>query len=72
MVTGEAALATAIGALLGLAVTAAVLGALGAGLAALSAPVALVLPWATVGGAAAVCAAVAVTASALPAWRLTR
>ncbi|MFE2556577.1 FtsX-like permease family protein [Streptomyces sp. NPDC059352] len=72
VVTGEAALATAIGALLGLAVTAAVLGTLGAGLAALSAPVALVLPWATVGAAAAVCATVAVAASALPAWRLTR
>ncbi|CAM5498208.1 FtsX-like permease family protein [Streptomyces narbonensis] len=72
VVTGEAVLATAIGALLGLAVTAAVLGTLGAGLAALSAPVALVLPWATVGAAAGVCAAVAVAASALPAWRLTR
>ncbi|MEU3691140.1 ABC transporter permease [Streptomyces narbonensis] len=72
VVTGEAVLATAIGALLGLAVTAAVLGTLGAGLASLSAPVALVLPWATVGAAAAVCAAVAVAASALPAWRLTR
>ncbi|MFF8834364.1 FtsX-like permease family protein [Streptomyces sp. NPDC015130] len=72
VVTGEALLATAIGALLGLAVTAAVLGTLGAGLAALSAPVALVLPWATAGAAAAVCAAVAVAASALPAWRLTR
>ncbi|MDV5146594.1 ABC transporter permease [Streptomyces sp. SBC-4] len=72
VVTGEAALATAIGALLGLAVTAAVLGTLGAGLAALSAPVALVLPWATVGAAAAVCAAVAIASSALPAWRLTR
>ncbi|MEU7076136.1 ABC transporter permease [Streptomyces narbonensis] len=72
VVTGEAVLATAIGAVLGLAVTAAVLGTLGAGLAALSAPVALVLPWATVGSAAGVCAAVAVAASALPAWRLTR
>ncbi|MGW6393958.1 FtsX-like permease family protein [Streptomyces sp. NPDC055103] len=72
VVTGEAVLATAIGAVLGLAVTAAVLGTLGAGLASLSAPVALVLPWATVGAAAAVCATVAVAASALPAWRLTR
>ncbi|MFI9747879.1 ABC transporter permease [Streptomyces sp. NPDC052494] len=72
VVTGEAALATAIGTLLGLGVTAAVLGTLGAGLASLSAPVALVLPWATAGAAAAVCAAVAVAASALPAWRLTR
>ncbi|MET9672017.1 ABC transporter permease [Streptomyces sp. NPDC006482] len=72
VVTGEAALATAIGTLLGLAVTAVVLGTLGAGLASLSAPVALVLPWATVGAAAAVCATVAVAASALPAWRLSR
>ncbi|MFE7552508.1 ABC transporter permease [Streptomyces gardneri] len=72
VVTGEAVLATAIGALLGLAVTAAVLGTLGAGLASLSAPVALVLPWAVVGAAAAVCATVAVASSALPAWRLTR
>ncbi|MFJ3786392.1 FtsX-like permease family protein [Streptomyces sp. NPDC090093] len=72
VVTGEAALAVAIGALLGLAVTAAVLGALGAGLAALSAPVALVLPWTAVGTATGVCAVVAVAASALPAWRLTR
>ncbi|MCD2466086.1 FtsX-like permease family protein [Streptomyces sp. MBT42] len=72
VVTGEATLAVAIGTLLGLAVTALVLGALGAGLAALSAPVALALPWATVGAAAGVCAAVAIAASALPAWRLTR
>ncbi|MCX5391518.1 ABC transporter permease [Streptomyces sp. NBC_00094] len=72
VVTGEAALATAIGTLLGLAVTAVVLGTLGAGLASLSAPVALALPWATVGAAAAVCATVAVAASALPAWRLSR
>ncbi|MFJ7129709.1 ABC transporter permease [Streptomyces sp. NPDC098101] len=72
VVTGEAALAVAIGAVLGLAVTAAVLGTLGAGLAALSAPVALVLPWTAVGTATGVCATVAITASALPAWRLTR
>ncbi|MEU2074714.1 FtsX-like permease family protein [Streptomyces sp. NPDC013489] len=72
VVTGEATLAVAIGTLLGLAVTALVLGALGAGLAALSAPVALALPWGTVGAAAGVCAAVAIAASALPAWRLTR
>lgn len=72
VVTGEATLAVAIGTLLGLAVTALVLGALGAGLAALSAPLALALPWATVGTAAGVCAMVAIAASALPAWRLTR
>ncbi|WP_306328448.1 FtsX-like permease family protein [Streptomyces venezuelae] len=72
VVTGEATLAVAIGTLLGLAVTALVLGALGAGLAALSAPVALALPWTTVGASAGACATVAIAASALPAWRLTR
>ncbi|MEU2504961.1 ABC transporter permease [Streptomyces sp. NPDC007863] len=71
-VTGEALLAVAVGTVLGLAVTAAVLGALGAALGALSAPVTLALPWAETGAAAAVCAVVAVAASALPAWRLTR
>ncbi|MEU9856830.1 ABC transporter permease [Streptomyces sp. NPDC047974] len=71
-VAGEALLAVAVGTVLGLAVTAAVLGALGAALGALSAPVTLALPWAETGAAAAVCAAVAVAASALPAWRLTR
>ncbi|MFD8640746.1 FtsX-like permease family protein [Streptomyces zaomyceticus] len=72
VVTGEATLAVAIGTLLGLVVTALVLGTLGAGLAALSAPVAAALPWTTLGLAAGVCATVAVAASALPAWRLTR
>ncbi|MFE7516317.1 FtsX-like permease family protein [Streptomyces sp. NPDC057540] len=72
VVTGEAALAVAIGTALGLAVTAVVLGTLGAALATLSAPVALALPWGTVGAAAGVCGAVAVAASAVPAWRLTR
>ncbi|MEV4936261.1 ABC transporter permease [Streptomyces zaomyceticus] len=72
VVTGEATLAVAIGTLLGLVVTALVLGTLGAGLAALSAPVAPALPWTTLGAAAGVCATVAVAASALPAWRLTR
>ncbi|WP_435190820.1 FtsX-like permease family protein [Streptomyces sp. bgisy126] len=72
VVTGEAVLAVAIGAVLGLVVTAVVLGSLGAALAALSAPVALAPPWAAIGTAAGVCAAVAVIAPALPAWRLTR
>ncbi|MET9377661.1 FtsX-like permease family protein [Streptomyces sp. NPDC002992] len=72
VVTGEAVLAVAIGAFLGLAVTAVDLGVLGAGLAALSAPVALSVPWGAVGAAAGMCGAVAVAASALPAWRATR
>ncbi|MER6094260.1 FtsX-like permease family protein [Streptomyces sp. NPDC001728] len=72
VVTGEAALAVAIGTLLGLLVTALALGTLGAGLAALSAPVSLALPWTTVGAAAGACATVAVAASAVPAWRMTR
>ncbi|MEU4272466.1 FtsX-like permease family protein [Streptomyces sp. NPDC026092] len=72
VVTGESALAVAIGAALGLAVTAACLAVQGAALAALSAPVALAVPWAAVGGAAGTCALVAAAASALPAWRATR
>ncbi|MFF8275234.1 FtsX-like permease family protein [Streptomyces lateritius] len=72
VVTGEAALAVTIGALLGLAVTAVVLASLGTGLAALSAPVALSVPWGTAGAAAGACAVVATAAAALPAWRLTR
>ncbi|MFE5590605.1 FtsX-like permease family protein [Streptomyces sp. NPDC056549] len=72
VVTGEATLAVAIGTALGLAVTAMVLGTLGAALATLSAPVTLALPWGTVGAAAGVCGAVAIAASAVPAWRLTR
>ncbi|MFF9338899.1 FtsX-like permease family protein [Streptomyces sp. NPDC014773] len=71
-VTGEALLAVAVGTVLGLAVTAVVLGFLGAGLAALSAPVVPVVPWAWTGAAAGVCALVAVASAALPAWRLTR
>ncbi|WP_137988592.1 ABC transporter permease [Streptomyces vilmorinianum] len=72
VVTGEAGLAVAIGAVLGLAVTAVVLAGAGAALAALSAPVALSVPWGTVAATAGLCGAVAITAAALPAWRLTR
>ncbi|GAA3394087.1 FtsX-like permease family protein [Streptomyces roseoviridis] len=72
VVVGESLLAVGIGTVLGLGVTAVCLGGLGAGLAALSAPVALTVPWGTVGAAAGVCAAVAAAASLLPAWRLTR
>ncbi|MEU9701138.1 FtsX-like permease family protein [Streptomyces sp. NPDC047981] len=72
VVTGESALAVAIGTALGLTVTAACLAVQGAALAALSAPVSLTVPWTAVGAAAATCALVAATASALPAWRATR
>lgn len=72
VVAGEALFAVVIGTVLGLVVTALCLGTLGAGLAALSAPAALALPWATVGAVAGTCALVAVAAAALPAWRLTR
>lgn len=71
-VTGETLLAVGIGTVLGLAVTAVCLTGLGAGLAALSAPVAVTVPWGFVGAVAAVCAVVATGASALPAWRFTR
>ncbi|MFE7805700.1 FtsX-like permease family protein [Streptomyces sp. NPDC057430] len=72
VVTGEAALAVAVGTALGLVVTAINLGALGAGLTALSAPVALAVPWGAVGAAAGACGLVAIACAALPAWRLTR
>ncbi|MEU6974462.1 MULTISPECIES: FtsX-like permease family protein [unclassified Streptomyces] len=72
VVAGETLLAVGIGAVLGLAVAAVCLAGLGAGLAALSAPVALAVPWAQAGAVAGVCAVVATAASALPAWRLSR
>ncbi|MFF9013675.1 ABC transporter permease [Streptomyces sp. NPDC014870] len=72
VVTGESALAVAIGTALGLTVTAACLALQGAALAALSAPVALTVPWIAVAASAATCALVATAASALPAWRATR
>lgn len=72
VVAGEALLAVGIGAVLGLAVAAVCLTGLAAGLAALSAPVALAVPWGQAGAVAGVCALVATGASALPAWRLSR
>ncbi|MFD4374212.1 FtsX-like permease family protein [Streptomyces sp. NPDC058486] len=71
-VTGESLLAVAIGTVLGLAVTATVLGTLAAALSTLSAPVTLTLPWTQTATAAALCALVAIASSALPTWRLTR
>ncbi|WP_418958346.1 FtsX-like permease family protein [Streptomyces tritici] len=72
VVTGEALLAVAIGALLGAAVAAVCLGGLAAALAALSAPVAVAVPWGVAGVASGACAVVAAAAALLPAWRLTR
>ncbi|MFG2330198.1 FtsX-like permease family protein [Streptomyces sp. NPDC048604] len=72
VVAGEALLSVGIGSLLGAAVTAVCLGGLAAALAALSAPVVVAVPWGAVGAAAGTCAVVAVVASVLPAWRLTR
>ncbi|MEU7032031.1 FtsX-like permease family protein [Streptomyces sp. NPDC046275] len=68
----EALLATALGAVLGLAVCALCLGTLSAGLAALGAPVTPSVPWAALAKTGAVCAAVAAVGAVLPAWRLTR
>ncbi|MFJ2771153.1 FtsX-like permease family protein [Streptomyces sp. NPDC087300] len=62
VVAGEALVAVAVGALLGLVVTAVGLGGLAAGLARLSAPVGMAVPWDVVGAAAGVCAVVAATA----------
>ncbi|WP_327368212.1 ABC transporter permease [Streptomyces sp. NBC_01217] len=66
VVAGETLCAVGLGALLGLAVTAVNLAGLGAALASLSAPVAVSVPWQLIGGAAGVCAAVAVGAALLP------
>ncbi|GAA1890558.1 hypothetical protein GCM10009837_10820 [Streptomyces durmitorensis] len=58
VIAGESLLAVAVGAALGLAVTLLNLGALSAGLAQLSAPAGVVVPWGVVGVAAGVCAVV--------------
>ncbi|HET6858855.1 MAG TPA: FtsX-like permease family protein [Streptomyces sp.] len=63
VVAGEALFAVTIGAILGAAVTAVNLTGLGAALATLSAPVAVTVPWTTVGLATGACAAVAVVAA---------
>ncbi|MCX4818415.1 FtsX-like permease family protein [Streptomyces sp. NBC_01142] len=65
VVTGEALLAVAVGAVLGVAVTAVSLAGLGAALASLSAPVTITVPWQTAGPALGVCAAVAALSAAL-------
>ncbi|MEU5956728.1 ABC transporter permease [Streptomyces sp. NPDC047525] len=58
VIAGESLLAVAVGAALGLAVTLLNLGALSAGLARVSAPAGVVMPWGVVGVAAGVCAVV--------------
>jgi putative ABC transport system permease protein len=63
VVTGEALLSVAVGAVLGAAITAVNLAGLGTALAALSAPVTVVVPWGTAGAALGACAAVAVLAA---------
>ncbi|MGW2178522.1 ABC transporter permease [Streptomyces sp. NPDC001732] len=73
VVAGETLFAVGLGALLGLAVTAVNLAGVGAALASLSAPVEVSVPWSLMGGAAGVCAVVAVGAALLPeAVRRTR
>ncbi|MEU7017343.1 FtsX-like permease family protein [Streptomyces sp. NPDC046385] len=72
VVAGETLLAVGIGAVLGLVVAGVCLAGLGAGLAVLSAPVAVTVPWAWAGAVAGACAVVATGAAALPAWRLSR
>nr|WP_055700877.1 MULTISPECIES: ABC transporter permease [Streptomyces] len=63
VVAGEALVAVAAGALLGLAVTAVNLGGLSAGLARLSAPAGVSVPWDALGAGAGVCAVVAAGAA---------
>ncbi|MEV8316109.1 ABC transporter permease [Streptomyces sp. NPDC059900] len=62
VIAGESLLAVAVGTVLGLLVTGVNLGALSTGLARLSAPAGVVVPWELVGVAAGVCAVVGVGA----------
>ncbi|MFI8926857.1 FtsX-like permease family protein [Streptomyces sp. NPDC053474] len=66
---GEAVLSVAVGAVLGLAVTAIGLGGLAVALARLSVPGHVVVPWSAMGLCAGVCGVVAVVAGA---WRVPR
>ncbi|MER7832053.1 ABC transporter permease [Streptomyces sp. NPDC095602] len=72
LVGAEALAVVAVGALLGLLVTGVNLAGMAGALDLLSAPAAVVVPWAAVGGAAAVCAVLAVAASTVPAALLLR
>ncbi|QCX78238.1 FtsX-like permease family protein [Streptomyces sp. YIM 121038] len=73
---GEAALAVAVGTVLGLAVTAVGLGGLALALARLSVPgpgpLGVVVPWSAMGWCAGVCGVVAVVTGVAGAWRVTR
>ncbi|MGW5866316.1 FtsX-like permease family protein [Streptomyces sp. NPDC055239] len=69
VIAGESLLAVGVGAVLGLAVTLLNLGTLSAGLARLSAPAGLVVPWGMVGLAAGICAVVGVGSGLLGARR---
>ncbi|MEU1042546.1 FtsX-like permease family protein [Streptomyces sp. NPDC005907] len=64
VVAGESALGVAVGAVLGLAVTAVTLTGLAAALGRLSAPVVVAVPWDLLGGCAGACLVVAVGVSA--------
>ncbi|MGW0959250.1 ABC transporter permease [Streptomyces gelaticus] len=66
VVAGETLFAVGLGALLGLAVAAVHLAGLAAALASVSAPVVVSAQWSLMGGAAGVCALVAVGAAVLP------
>ncbi|MGV9880766.1 FtsX-like permease family protein [Streptomyces sp. NPDC003006] len=70
VVTGEALVAVAAGTLLGLAVTAVNLGGLSAGLARLSVPTGVAVPWDVVGVAVGVCGVVAAGAATAGARRM--
>ncbi|MFG3022987.1 ABC transporter permease [Streptomyces sp. NPDC048254] len=72
LVGAEALTVVAVGALLGLLVTALNLAAVGAALHVLHAPATLVLPWPALAATTAVCAALAVLAATAPAAAATR
>ncbi|MGW7262776.1 FtsX-like permease family protein [Streptomyces sp. NPDC054842] len=72
VVAGESVVGVAVGAVLGVAVTAVSLGGLAIALGRLSAPVTAAVPWGLLGGCAGVCLVVAVGASVAGAARLTR
>ncbi|MFF3309448.1 FtsX-like permease family protein [Streptomyces sp. NPDC002952] len=72
VVAGESVVGVAVGAVLGVAVTAVCLGGLAVALGQLSAPVTAAVPWGLLGACAGVCLVVAVGASVAGAARLSR